>query len=95
MVVRAVAPGHQAGVRQLVEGLLVEADGERLDGPVAEPAHQRDDHARVDAPAEQRTERHIGDQPQPDRLGQDLKQRLGRLSSSSSRSSFGVYSSRQ
>ena len=62
---------------QLVVGVRVEADRERLDRPAAEPAHARDHRARVDAAAQERAHRNVGDHPVAHRL-LDARAQLGR-----------------
>src|SRR5438445_2309405 len=50
-------------ISQLVEITLTEADGKRLDSRGAELSHLGHHRARVHATAEERAERHVGDQP--------------------------------
>ena len=66
VVVGAVAPRHQAGVRRARRNFFSSKPIENvLTGPRPELRHQRDDGARVDAAAEKRAERHVADEPQP------------------------------
>ena len=53
---------HLAGVRQLVEVALAEADRERLHRRRAQLGHLGDDRARIHAAAQKGAERDVGDQ---------------------------------
>ena len=71
--------GDDAGVRQLVELAVAETDGKCLDADAQFPGHERDQQRRIDAAAEHRAHRHIGnhvlfqrDQQGLFRLGQRL-----------------------
>ena len=69
MVLGPEALRDRPRVRPLVEAVsVVEADRERLHRLAHHARHQRDDRARVDAAAEKRAQRNVGDQPAPDRL---------------------------
>ena len=78
VVVGGVALCHQPPVWPLVEALAVlEADGEGLHRPVELRRHDPDHGARVDPAAQKGAERHVGDQPAPDRVLQ-ARANLGR-----------------
>ena len=68
-----------AGVAQLVEVLLDEADRERLHRGRGETRQRGHDRARVDAAAQERPQRHVAHHMQADRLLQALAQALGDL----------------
>ncbi len=71
-VLRAVALSDQLRVGELVEGLLFDADGERLERLGRGLGHQGDDHARIHAAAEQSSDRNIAHQVGGDGAGQAL-----------------------
>ncbi len=53
------------GISELVQVVLDEADGERLDRTARVARHQRDDQARVEPAAQHRAEWHVAHQPEP------------------------------
>ena len=61
---------HHAGIFGLVEVSLGETDREGLHRTGTGARHQRDDGGRIDAAAEKRSQRHIGDQTDASRLQQ-------------------------
>ena len=69
-VPRVVAIGHLLGERRLVELGVGERDRAGVDRVGGHARHHRDDRAGIDAAGEERTQRHLGDHPQPDRLAQ-------------------------
>ena len=63
---------HGARVLELVERVLVEADRRRHDAVgAARIGHRGDDGGRVDAAREERAERHVADETQPHRFGDE------------------------
>jgi hypothetical protein len=76
VVVGAEELGHAAGVLELVEARVVEADRERLHGRVQQLAHQRDVRRRVDAAGEEDPERDVAHHPPPDGPAQQVEQPL-------------------
>ena len=83
VVVAAEALGDQPRVRQIVEVLLraeaLEADRERLQRAIDQPAHERDVGARVDAARQEAPDRDVGHQPLLDRVLQQLAHARDRL----------------
>ena len=75
------ALGHLAREGQLVVGGGggAEADGERRQPPARHLPHARHHHARVHAARQERAERDVALQPQPDRLADLVAQPLGQL----------------
>src|SRR5207249_6387322 len=51
-----------SGVGELVECLVLEADGEGLDAMVEASSHQGHDHARIDSAAQERPDGYIADE---------------------------------
>ena len=76
LVPRRVAIRHRARERPLVVAIVGEPDGERAHRLGRRVRHQRDDHGRVDPAREQRTERHVGHEPLPHRVGDRLAHAL-------------------
>ena len=54
-----------SGIRELVQVVFDEANGERLDRTARVTRHQRDDQARVEPTAQHRAKRHVAHQPEP------------------------------
>ena len=73
-VVGAEPVRHRPRRGRLVVRPLLEADREGPDRPVPEPAHERHHGARVDPPAQERSERDVADQAIAHRLLQPLPQ---------------------
>ena len=70
VVLGAKTLGNLARVAQLVEVALAETDGEGLDRAAAELGHLGHHGARIHAAAEEGAQRHVGDQPSPNRVAQ-------------------------
>ena len=72
VVLGAEALRHLAGIGQLVEVALAEANREGLHRRAAELGHLGHHRARIHAAAEERTQRHIGHQPSPHGVAEEL-----------------------
>src|SRR5271166_4523657 len=68
-----------AGVLRFVELLRLKSDGEGLHRFSTRARHQSNDDRRIHAPAQQRSQRYIADQPDADRLFQSPLQLLQAL----------------
>ena len=68
VMVGAVALRDQPGVVELVEGALLEADGEGAHPVAALPRRHRGERRRVDAAGEKHADGHVRDQVRPDRI---------------------------
>ena len=64
--------GHSSGVGRLIEAGVLKADGEGVDRSVVQLRHVVGNGAGVDAPAQEEAQGHVGDQPQADRLPQEV-----------------------
>ena len=75
-VIGAEVRRDAARLLELAELLLLETDAEGLDRLRHRLGHQRHHHAGIDPARQERSERHVGDQPQPHRLGEQRAQAL-------------------
>ena len=72
--------GDLARVIELAERALLECDRECLQRPVDHAGHQRGNRAAVEAAREEHAERHVGHQPDADRLLEPFAEPLARRS---------------
>src|SRR5205085_3045763 len=71
--------GDAARVMEFGEVLLVEADGEGLDGRRTLLGHERHDRARINSARQERAERHFRHQAHAHRVAQKFERSLARL----------------
>ena len=75
-MLRAAVLGNPLRVRRLVRFLAIEANRERLQRPVARLVGEGDDRARVQAPTQKDSERHLAHQSNPHGFLEQLGQLL-------------------
>ena len=75
-VIRFQVLGDGLRKRGFVVAVLFKTDRERLHRSIAVLLHQRDDERRINPSGKKRSERYVGNHPQPHRVAEQLQQPL-------------------